>query len=167
VFPGPGVGGHCIPCDPHYLLWQLAQSDHRSPLIEQAMDSIDRRPDRVVARAGDVLAQGLDLAGARVIVVGATYKSGVRDLRESPALAVISGLRRRGAEVSLYDPLVPEVPQPDGPPLRSVQAPHGADYDLAVIHTLHPGVDYAWVGDCPKVLDATYQFEEVPHRAVV
>jgi len=102
-----------------------------------------------------------------VVVVGATYKSGVRDLRESPALAVIAGLRRRGAEVSLYDPLVPEVPQPDGPPLRSIQAPQGADYDLAVIHTLHPGVDYAWVGDCPKVLDATYQFEEVPNRALV
>jgi UDP-N-acetyl-D-glucosamine dehydrogenase len=167
VFPGPGVGGHCIPCDPHYLLWQLAQSDHRSPLIEQAMASIDRRPDRVVARAGDVLAQGLDLSGARVILVGASYKSGLRDLRESPALAVISGLRRRGAEVSLYDPLVPEVPQPDGTPLRSVEAPDGADYDLAVIHTLHPGVDYAWVGDCPRVLDATYQLTEVPHRALV
>ena len=167
VFPGPGVGGHCIPCDPHYLLWQLAQSDHRSPLIEQAMDSIDRRPDRVVARAGDVLARGLDLAGARVVVVGASYKSGVRDLRESPALEVIAGLRRRGAEVTLFDPLVREVPQPDGPPMRSVEAPDGADYDLAVIHTLHPGVDYAWVGDCPRVLDATYQFEEVPHRALV
>ena len=167
VFPGPGVGGHCIPCDPHYLLWQLAQSDRRSPLIEQAMASIDRRPDRVVARAGDVLAQGLDLTGARVIVVGASYKSGLRDLRESPALAVISGLRRRGAEVSLYDPLVPEVPQPDGPPLCSIEAPDGADYDLAVIHTLHPGVDYDWVASCPRVLDATYQFEEVAHRAMV
>jgi UDP-N-acetyl-D-glucosamine dehydrogenase len=167
VFPGPGVGGHCIPCDPHYLLWQLAQSDRRSPLIEQAMASIGRRPERVVARAGEVLDQGLDLAGARVIVVGASYKSGVRDLRESPALTIIAGLRRRGAEVSLYDPLVPEVPQPGGPPLRSVAEPDGADYDLAVIHTRHPGVDYAWVADCPRVLDATYQFEDVPHRALV
>jgi len=167
VFPGPGVGGHCIPCDPHYLLWQLARADHRSPLIEQAMVSIGLRPDRVVTRAGEVLAAGPGLSGARVIVVGASYKSGVRDLRESPALAIMAGLRRGGAEVSLYDPLVPEVPQPDGPPLRSVAAPAGPDYDLAVIHTLHPGVDYAWVSDCPRVLDATYQFEDVPHRALV
>jgi len=168
VFPGPGVGGHCIPCDPHYLLWQLAQADRRSPLIEQAMASIGQRPDRVVARASEVLAgSGRDLAGARVIVVGVSYKAGVRDLRESPALAIVAGLRERGAEVSLYDPLVPEVPQPDGPALRSVTAPDGAAYDLAVIHTLHPGVDYAWVNACPWVLDATYQFEDAPHRVVV
>ena len=85
VFPGPGVGGHCIPCDPHYLLWQLAKDGHSSPLIEQAMRSIDLRPARVAGRAGEVLGQdGLGLAGARVVVVGASYKAGVRDLRESP-----------------------------------------------------------------------------------
>lgn len=84
AFPGPGVGGHCIPCDPHYLLWQLERKDRPSPLIEQAMRSIASRPGRVADRAAELLAAGgTDLAGATVIVVGVAYKTGVRDLRES------------------------------------------------------------------------------------
>ena len=85
AFPGPGVGGHCIPCDPHYLLWQLERKDRPSPLIEQAMRSIAGRPERVADRAAELLtAGGTDLAGATVIVVGVAYKAGVQDLRESP-----------------------------------------------------------------------------------
>ncbi len=96
VFPGPGVGGHCIPCDPHYLLWQLDRRQRPAPLIEQAMRSIAERPDRVADRAGELLAEGgVAVAGARVIVIGVAYKAGVRDLRESPALPLIAGLRRR------------------------------------------------------------------------
>jgi nucleotide sugar dehydrogenase len=168
VFPGPGVGGHCIPCDPHYLLWQLAGSGKGSPLIEQAMRSIGQRPARVIDRARDVLAaDGLALAGARVLVIGASYKAGVRDLRESPALPLIAGLADQGAKVSCYDPLVPVIDLPGGGVMDSVAAPEGGDFDLAVVHTIHPGVSYAWVADCPRVLDATYQFEQAPHRWVV
>src|SRR5258708_20408359 len=90
VFPGPGVGGHCIPCDPYYLLWQLNARDHASPLIEQAMKSIALRPDRVIARAGEVMAAaGCPLGGARVIVIGGSYKSAARALPDSPALPLI------------------------------------------------------------------------------
>jgi nucleotide sugar dehydrogenase len=168
VFPGPGVGGHCIPCDPHYLLWQLAKRDLASPLIEQAMKSIDLRPERVITRAGEVLADGgRTLAGARVIVVGVSYKAGVRDLRESPAIPLIAGLIRDGAEVAYYDPLIPSVRLPDGRLISSTPAPGGADYDLAVIHTVHPGVDYSWAQDCPQVLDATYKFDGAAHCSVV
>jgi nucleotide sugar dehydrogenase len=168
AFPGPGVGGHCIPCDPHYLLWQLAQAGRGSPLIEQAMASIGQRPDRVIERAGQVLAAaGRELAGARVIVVGASYKAGVRDLRESPAVPLMAGLARVGAQVSYCDPLVPVLRLPGGTTLTSVAAPEGTGFDLAVVHTVHPGVGYGWVADCPLVLDATYQFEAAPHRAVV
>ena len=168
VFPGPGVGGHCIPCDPHYLLWQLNARDHASPLIEQAMKSISTRPERVVERAGEVMAaEGRPLDGARVIVIGVSYKSGVRDLRESPALPIIEGLIREGAEVAYHDPLIPVLDLPGGPQLRSVAAPRGPDYDLAVVHTLHPGLDYTWAHDAPVVLDATYQFSGAAHRAVV
>jgi nucleotide sugar dehydrogenase len=168
VFPGPGVGGHCIPCDPHYLLWQLARSGRKAPLIEQAMRSISLRPDRVVQRAAEVLAaDGRALDAARVIVVGASYKAGVRDLRESPALAIIAGLARIGAEVSYYDPLIPALRLPDGRIMKNVAAPQGADWDLAIVHTHQPGADYSWVGACPRVLDATYQFDAAPHRAVV
>jgi UDP-N-acetyl-D-glucosamine dehydrogenase len=165
AFPGPGVGGHCIPCDPYYLLWQLDKQDHRSPLIEQAMRSIALRPGRVVDRAAEMA--GGDLAGVRVIVVGASYKAGVADLRESPAIPIIDGLAARGAAVSFYDPLVPVLRLPSGQEFRTAVDPRGADFDLAIVHTLHPGVSYAWVAACAQVLDATYQFDAAPHRAVV
>jgi UDP-N-acetyl-D-glucosamine dehydrogenase len=168
AFPGPGVGGHCIPCDPHYLLWQLNNQGLTSPLIEQAMTSITHRPERVIERAGEVLAAAdRTLAGARVIVVGTSYKAGVRDLRESPALPLISGLIGAGAEVAYYDPLIPVVTLPGGAEMRSTESPSGDDWDLAIVHTVHPGADYSWVHKCPRVLDATYQFDDIPHRAVV
>jgi len=168
VFPGPGVGGHCIPCDPHYLLWQLGRDGRTSPLIEQAMRSITLRPDQVVRRAADVLAaDGRELAGSRVIVIGASYKAGVRDLRESPALAVLAGLVRAGAEVSYYDPLIPHLRLPGGQQLKAEAAVQGADWDLAIVHTHQPEGDYSWVGECPRVLDATYQFDAAPHRTVL
>ena len=169
AFPGPGVGGHCIPCDPHYLLWQLSKQGRPAPLIEQAMRSIDLRPSRVAERAGEVLtaAGRPGLTGAKVMVVGASYKAGVRDLRESPAIPLMASLLAGGAEVSYYAPLIPLVQVPGGPVLASVSDPQGETYDLAVIHTLHPGVDYEWVTHCPGILDATYQFDGASQREVV
>ena len=168
AFPGPGVGGHCIPCDPHYLLWQLSAADRSAPLIEQAMKSIALRPERVIQRAAEVLAaDGLQLAGARIIVIGASYKAGVRDLRESPALAIMAGLIREGATVAYYDPLLPVIELPGGQVLASETAPSGAGWDLAVAHTLHPRTDYSWAHSCPRVLDGTYRFFGAAHRAVV
>ncbi len=166
AFPGPGVGGHCIPCDPHYLLWQLTEQGRSAPLIQQAMRSIQQRPERVIERARQVLAaQGRPLAGARLIVVGASYKAGVSDLRESSAVPLIAGLLDEAADVRYYDPLVPELTLPAGQMLSSEPDP-GTDWDLAIVHTTHPDVDYAWVRKC-RVLDATYQFEDAPERVVV
>ncbi len=168
AFPGPGVGGHCIPCDPHYLLWQLRERGRHAPLIEQAMASIEARPGRVVERAVELLAgEGLPVAGARVIVLGVSYKAGVRDLRESPAIPIIDELTRRGALVAYHDPLIPQVQMPDGRLMHSVVLPRGEDWDLVLVHGTHPGTDNAWVQDCPRVLDATYQFDDVRHRHVV
>ena len=166
AFPGPGVGGHCIPCDPHYLLWQLTEQGRTAPLIEQAMRSIQLRPQRVIGRAREVLAsEGRQLAGARLIVVGASYKAGVSDLRESSAVPLIAGLLDEAAQVHYYDPLVPELTLPGGHVLRSERDP-GTDWDLVIVHTTHPDVDYAWVRKC-RVLDATYQFDDAPERVVV
>ena len=166
TFPGPGVGGHCIPCDPHYLLWQLGTQGHQSPLIEQAMRSIRQRPERVVDRAREVLgADGQELDGARVVVVGASYKPGVRDLRESSAVPMIESLRRKGADVHYFDPLVPVLRLPGGGELTSEVSP-GMEWDLVIVHTLHPGVDYSWANMC-RVLDATYRFDAAGVRAVV
>ena len=166
VFPGPGVGGHCIPCDPYYLLWQLDKRGRRSPLIEQAMRSIALRPARVVERAAEMAAGG-GLAGAKVVVVGISYKTGVADVRESPAIPIITGLIERGADVSFYDPLAPILRLPSGQEMHTVSAPRGEDFDLAIVHTVHPGVSYGWVAACKQVLDGTYRFDAAPHREVV
>lgn len=166
TFPGPGVGGHCIPCDPHYMLWQLGMRGHSAPLIEQAMRSIRQRPERVVARAREVLAtRGRQLAGARVLVVGVSYKAGVADLRESSAVPVIAGLLDCAADVHYYDPLVPTLAVRGGPTLTSEPNPESG-WDLVIVHTVHPGVDYSWAHKC-HLLDATYQFEGAADRAVL
>ena len=168
AFPGPGVGGHCIPCDPHYLLWQLRDANAPTPLIKQAMHSIHARPARVVERAAEVLDDdGRSLDGAKVIVVGVSYKAGVSDVREAPALLLIDWLIERGAEVAYYDPLVPTMTTRQGRVLSNTPVPSGAAWDLAIIQVVHPATDYSWVQDCPRVLDATYLFDAVPHRSVV
>ncbi|MEX2195522.1 MAG: nucleotide sugar dehydrogenase [Thermoleophilaceae bacterium] len=144
-YPGAGVGGHCIPCDPHYLL----AGGVDAPLIERAMRSIHERPARVAERAAELL--GGDVGGRRVLVLGAAYKPGVRDVREAPALEVISLLRERGADVRYHDPLVPEL----AGGLRSEPDPGGAEWDLVVVCTVHPDADSGWLAGCPLVLDTT------------
>jgi nucleotide sugar dehydrogenase len=158
--PGPGVGGHCIPCDPHYLLWQLRPHNQPMPLVEGAMAAIAQRPRRVVERAAELLADsaGTGLRGARVLVLGVAYKPGVADVRESPALELLELLARRGAAVAYHDPLVP-VLETEGAPLISAAAPEPGDYDLVIAHTLHPQGDYAFLADCRAVLDCTYRLE--------
>jgi UDP-N-acetyl-D-glucosamine dehydrogenase len=168
TFPGPGVGGHCIPADPHYLLWQLRKVRRTAPVTEQAMMAIARRPKIVVDRAVDVLsAAGRGIRGVRVLVVGVAYKPGVQDLRESSALEILLELRRRGAEVAYHDPLVAQVKLLDNSRLESVAEPHGGEWDLVVMHTVHPGFDYEWATSCPLILDGTYRFDSAPHRALV
>lgn len=166
--PGPGVGGHCIPCDPHYLLWQLRAERLGAPLIDQAMVSIGERPRHVVARALELLAEsGRSLRGARVLVVGASYKPGVADVRESPSLEIIERLLHAGSDVELFDPLVDSIRLDDGRVLANAPDAPSRQYDLVLVATLHPDVDYGWVADHPLVLDTTYRFDAVPHRAVL
>jgi UDP-N-acetyl-D-mannosaminuronate dehydrogenase len=139
-----------------------------TPLIKQAMHSIHARPARVVERAAEVLDDdGRSLDGAKVIVVGVSYKAGVSDVREAPALLLIDWLIERGAEVAYYDPLVPTMTTRQGRVLSNTPVPSGAAWDLAIIQVVHPATDYSWVQDCPRVLDATYLFDAVPHRSVV
>ncbi|KAA9160938.1 nucleotide sugar dehydrogenase [Amycolatopsis acidicola] len=167
-YPGPGVGGHCIPCDPQYLLWQLRAARVTAPLVDKAMTLIADRPRHVVTRALETLsAAGRGLAGARVVVIGVSYKPGVADLRESSALEIITGLLALGAKVDYHDPMVGHVLLRGGRVLENVPEPHGAEWDLALVHTVHPGYDYDWVRQCPIVLDATYTFTAAPGRALV
>ena len=168
TYPGPGVGGHCIPCDPHYLLWQLRSSRTPAPLIEQAMTAIAERPHKVVSRAVEVMSDlGKGLSGARVLVVGVSYKPGVQDVRETPALEIIPGLEARGARVYYHDPLVPVIQLPDGRLMASYDPAAESEWDLVLLHTVHPGRDYSWVARSETILDATYRFESLPDRHVV
>ncbi len=152
-YPGAGVGGHCIPCDPHYLLDPLRTAGAGTPLIEQAMGAIAERPRRVAARACELLG---DAFGKRVLVAGVTYKPGVQDVRESPALEVLEALERAGCEIGYYDPLVPSL-RLGAQTLHGQLHPRGADWDLVVVATIHPGWDYRFLDSCPLLLDATYR----------
>jgi UDP-N-acetyl-D-glucosamine dehydrogenase len=166
-YPGPGVGGHCIPCDPHYLLWQLRAQRASAPVIGRAMEEIAARPARVVDRAAQVLAEdGRPLAGARILVIGAAYKPGVADVRESPAISIMDQLAGRGASIDYLDPLVPCLELSSGRQLQSI-VPPGHGYDLVIVHGLQPGCDYRWVATQPRILDATYRFDAADHRVVV
>lgn len=167
-FPGPGVGGHCIPCDPHYLLWQLRGERLSTPVIEHAMGAISARPGRVVARVRETLSDaGKGLSDARVLVVGVAYKPDVEDLRESPALEIMSGLAAHGASVAYYDPHFQTVALPDGTTLIGLDDPAEFRSDLVLIHTAHRSVDHSWLSSHPLVLDATYRMTDLPSRVIL
>jgi UDP-N-acetyl-D-glucosamine dehydrogenase len=157
-YPGSGVGGHCIPCDPHYLLQGLRERRGEAPIVEQSMEAIARRPGKVAMRAARILAEDAKPGiPPRVLVVGAAYKPGVMDVRESPALEILSTLQRLGAAVSFHDPLVKVLELSPDLTLLSVSKPKPSDYDLVVVVTVHPGADYSWLTECRQVLDCTYR----------
>ena len=166
-YPGPGVGGHCIPCDPHYLLWQLRGSRVFLPLVDAAMTVIAKRPGEVVERAAQVLAAcERSLSSSRVLIVGVTYKPGVADLRESPALEIMQRLADSGTQVAYTDPLVPSLTV-GNTSLASRAVPMAEKWDLVVVHTLHPDMELTWLQDQEQVLDATYRLTDLKNRAVV
>ncbi len=166
--PGAGVGGHCIPCDPHYLLENLRGASADAPILARAMQAIAARPHRVVERACELLTGArASVSGARVLVVGASYKPGIMDTRESPALEIIHELRAMEAEVAFHDPLVRTLDVAAGVPMLSVALPIPDAYDLVVVVTVHPGYDYEWLRDCPQVLDCTYRTPGGITRSVI
>ena len=165
--PGPGVGGHCIPCDPHYLLWELRSRRMATPVIEAAMTRIAARPGQIVDRAMTALAaRGQRIVDARVVIVGVAYKPDVEDVRESPALEIIARLQALGADVAFVDPLVRTLATTDGQTICRTERPHPSMCDLAIVHTLHRNADLDWLDDVAVVLDATYQLPISGNRIV-
>ncbi len=157
-FPGPGVGGHCIPCDPHYLLWQLRALRITAPVTEAAMAANVARPRTVVETARRVLSdQGKSCRGAKALVLGVSYKPGVGDTRESPAIVIIETLLSDGADVSFSDPYVETIRTSSGKPLLHVPEPWREHWDIVIVHTAHPNVDHDWLSDQQAVVDATYR----------
>ncbi len=166
-YPGPGVGGHCIPVDPHYLLWHGRASGLQMPVVEAAMAGIAMRPARVVSQAAERLSSdGFGLAGASVLLVGVAYKPGVQDVREAPALSIWSGLAARGARVSYFDPFVASL-RMDGGERHSERDLDPAAYDLVIVCTRHPEVDYAALGQAHRLLDFTYRTAAAPHGSLL
>jgi UDP-N-acetyl-D-glucosamine dehydrogenase len=149
--PGPGMGGHCLPVDPFYLSWRAREFDMATEFIELAGKVNQQMPYHCVTKVERALNDaGLPVKGARIVVLGVSYKPGVGDVRESPALKIIALLGALGAELLYHDPHVPELPEFD---LRSVPLEEALrDADLALIVTAHPTVDHALAAERARVV---------------
>jgi UDP-N-acetyl-D-glucosamine dehydrogenase len=158
-YPGPGMGGHCIPIDPFYLSWKAREYDFTTRFIHLAGEINVHVHYYVVAKIQDALnQQGKSLKGAKILVLGVAYKKDVDDARESPALAIIELLRKKGAIVLYHDPFIPVLPRfrkyhfkLKSSPLTEKLLRH---VDAAVIVTDHSQIDYPWVVEkAPLVVD--------------
>jgi UDP-N-acetyl-D-glucosamine dehydrogenase len=149
--PGPGMGGHCLPVDPFYLAWRAREFDMSIEFIELAGKINQQMPYHCVAKAQRALNDaGLPVNGAKIAVLGVSYKAGVGDTRESPALKIIELLCALGGQVSYHDPHVPSLPEHGLQSLPLREALAGAD--LALIVTAHPGVDHDLAPRSAKVV---------------
>jgi UDP-N-acetyl-D-glucosamine dehydrogenase len=149
--PGPGMGGHCLPVDPFYLSWRAREFDMATEFIELAGKVNQQMPYHCVEKAQRALnGIGMSVKGARVAVLGVSYKPGVGDVRESPALKIIELLRKMGAEVCYHDPHVAQLSEfalASRPLDQAV-----ADADLTLIVTAHPGIDYGQLAQRSRLL---------------
>ncbi len=161
-YPGPGVGGHCIPLDPFYLTWKAREYDMHMPMIEASGTINDRMPSYVVDRSMKILSRNFKKAlnGAKILILGIAYKNDIDDLRDSPALIVIEEFEKEGAEVEYYDALNPKYKDNNGDFVESIKEINPeiiSSYDLVVITTAHSNVDYRMVVDNAKyVFDTRY-----------
>jgi UDP-N-acetyl-D-glucosamine dehydrogenase len=150
-YPGPGLGGHCIPIDPFYLAWKARAYELPTRFIELAGEVNQHMPNYVVARLREVLDRqlGIGLSRARILMLGVAYKKNVRDMRESPAMRLMALLQEAGASVAFHDPHVPEIPRmreypqflgKRSLPMTGIRA---EDFDAVLIATDHDAMDYA------------------------
>lgn len=153
-YPGPGLGGHCIPVDPSYLSWRARQEGFETGFIDQAGRINSRMPDYVVDRIGQILnEERKSLNGSNIFVLGVAYKRDVGDVRESPALDIIEGLESRGVKVSYHDPHVESIEVGvntfESVPLTAERL---GEADCVVIVTDHSSIDYEYVAKNAKSL---------------
>ncbi len=153
-YPGPGLGGHCIPIDPHYLAWKLKAHDFTARFIGLAAEVNQQMPQLVVEKVTAGLNHhGRSVKGSRILALGVAYKKDVSDMRESPALSVIKLLEDRGGRVSYHDPYVPEIVLESGSmagvPLTEENLRLA---DCAVILTDHTDFDISWITSCSRLV---------------
>lgn len=147
-YPGPGLGGHCIPLDPYYLSWKAREFGFHTSMIEASMMINDRMPEYTVERAGKILNRFQKaLNGAKILILGIAYKADIDDYRESPAIKVIEEFIKTGAQIEFYDPYVNEIKHKyltmSG--LSELEAEKLKSVDLVVITTAHTKIDYDFV----------------------
>lgn len=155
-YPGPGLGGHCIPLDPYYLTWKAREYGFHTTLIESSMVINDGQPEYCVERAMHILNQHRKaINGAKVLMLGVAYKNDIDDYRESPAIRVMKELRKVGAIVEYYDPWVPEFKGmygQSGQSLKELIPETVASYDLVMITAAHHNVDYEMIQKNAKAI---------------
>ena len=153
-YPGPGLGGHCIPVDPHYLSWKLKTLNYTARFIELAAEVNSHMPDYVVSKVAEALNEDYKaIKGSHILVLGVAYKPNVSDVRESPALDIIHLLQERGAKLSYHDPFVPHL-QHEGFDLNTVALTDEAlqTADCLVIVTNHASYDWAQIASQARVI---------------
>ena len=167
-YPGPGLGGHCIPLDPYYLSWKAREYGFHTSMIEASMTVNDGMPEWVASRVARILNRaGKAVNGSRVLVLGVAYKQDIDDYRESPALRVIERLESRGAEVSYYDPWVPRYRYKgeERSSIPQLSAETIASADIVLVACAHTNVDYGFVQRHAKaVLDTKNAMKGVEPR---
>lgn len=154
-YPGPGLGGHCIPLDPYYLSWKAREYGFHTSMIESSMMINDRMPEYCVDRAAKILNRYKKaINGAKVLILGVAYKQDIDDYRESPAIHVIEELHKVGADVDFYDPWISEYREngKSEKGLEAISPEIVAEYDIVMITTGHTNVDYDMVQKNAKVI---------------
>jgi len=148
-YPGPGVGGHCIPIDPFYLTWKAREYDFHTRLIELAGEINIAMPEYVVIRANQLLnKKGISISRAKLLLIGAAYKKDIRDMRESPVEGVIVALEKYHAEFDIHDPFIDEFHnEKNAKTYKTVPIGNLKKYDLIIIITDHSKIDYKALAD--------------------
>jgi UDP-N-acetyl-D-glucosamine dehydrogenase len=165
-YPGPGLGGHCIPVDPHYLSWVLKRLNYTARFIELASEINTGMPAYVVELVSDTLNEDKKAVnGSRVLVLGVAYKANVSDMRESPALDVVQLMQERGANVRYHDPHVPSIRLSEGGSLTSVPLTDEElqAADCVVVTAAHAAIDWVQVGTkADRIVDSRNAMAKVP-----
>lgn len=167
-YPGPGLGGHCIPLDPYYLTWKAREFGFHTSMIEASMMINDKMPEYCVDRAAKVLNRAKKaLNGSKVLVLGVAYKADIDDYRESPAIDVIEILQREGAEVDFFDPYIPKF-RAHGKEyvgLADISPKAIASYDIVFVAAAHTNVDYDMIEkNAQAIFDSKNAMKEVKNR---
>lgn len=154
-YPGPGLGGHCIPLDPYYLSWKAREYGFHTSMIESSMMVNDRMPEYCAERSSKILNRFKKaMNGAKILILGVAYKQDIDDYRESPAIRVIEELEKEGAEVVYYDPFVSEYREhgvvKKGEPELTAELIESAD--IVIVTTAHTNVDYNFVQKHAKAI---------------